>query len=529
MRTTALILLLSLLAVFGQAQTTEFTYQGSLSAGTPQAPATGNYDFEFRLYDALSDGTQQGATLTRNTVTVANGIFVVPLDFGSQFLGPERFLEIGVRAAGGGAFTPLTPRQKISTTPYAMRSINAGSLGSIPASQYVLTTDQRMTDAREPTAGSANYIQNATFQQASSNFNISGNGSIGGNFRAEGTGAATTTPIASFSSAGRFDIDAPFTPGGRFTLLNNGNAGIGTNTPTQKLVVSGTSTIRANVNSDSNAGLGLSLGNVMKWSLATVSPGQFQIFNQTTGSNAFWIDNANNNVGIGVTDPGFLLDVGQRMRLRSGGNNNVSAGIYFNNNSNSVAAFVGMEDDTHVGLFGNGGAGWRFGMNTTTGALKVDGTEGQAGQVITSNGAATAQWKSPTNSLYQQTNMNLDSGSTAPGSTPTLVPGLSQTINVAANAKLFIQFGVWAARGLCVGCSASSAYIDVTIDGALANRVVQTVAPESDVFITGSWLASVGSGTHTIEIKAHSIGGTVGFGCGFCSIHSNLIVQAIRE
>src|SRR5207237_5785583 len=47
----------------------------------------------------------------------------------------------------------------------------------------------RLSDARQPTAGSSNYIQNTTLPQGTSNFNISGNGVIGGN-----VGIGTATP-----------------------------------------------------------------------------------------------------------------------------------------------------------------------------------------------------------------------------------------------------------------------------------------------------------------------------------------------
>jgi len=268
----------------------------------------------------------------------------------------------------------------------------------------------------------------------------------------------------------------------------------------------------------------------MKWSVATVSPGQFQLFNETLLSNALWIENANNNVGIGVTNPGYLLDVGQRMRLRSGGNNNASAGIHLNNNANNVAAFMGMEDDTHIGFFGNNGAGWKFGMNTVTGALKVNGTEGQAGQVITSNGSSTAQWKSPTNALYQQTNINLNSGGISPGGTATTIPGLSQTVTVSGNAKLLVQFGV-KVQGDC--CFTANAFIDTTLNGGFAQSIDQTVANNSSAYISGSWLFSVGAGTHTVEIKAHStsaFAGPLSFGgAGVGSLRSHLIVQVIPE
>lgn len=87
-------------------QTTEFTYQGKLS--TSGAPANVNHDFEFALFNGA--GAQLGATLTRSNVVVTNGIFTVSLDFGSEFPGANRFLEIRVRPAGsGGGYQQLLP------------------------------------------------------------------------------------------------------------------------------------------------------------------------------------------------------------------------------------------------------------------------------------------------------------------------------------------------------------------------------------------------------------------------------------
>lgn len=79
--------------------TTAFTYQGSLTSGVQ--PANGNYDLTFRLYDAASGGVQVGASLCLDNVAVTNGVFSVSLDFGAQFAGQQRFVEIGVREDTG--------------------------------------------------------------------------------------------------------------------------------------------------------------------------------------------------------------------------------------------------------------------------------------------------------------------------------------------------------------------------------------------------------------------------------------------
>lgn len=153
-----------LLPLFATAQTTEFTFQGKLTDGA--MPPTANYDFEFRLFGAETGGAAL-ATQQRSGVSVANGIFTVRLDFGAQFDGSARWLEIAVRPAGGIAFTNLAPRQPITSAPYAIRGSTAANsllLGGIAPSGF---------------------IQNTTVAQTA-NFNVSGNGTIGGDLNIGG-------------------------------------------------------------------------------------------------------------------------------------------------------------------------------------------------------------------------------------------------------------------------------------------------------------------------------------------------------
>src|SRR3974390_1971608 len=98
---------------FGQG--TAFTYQGQVNIGG--ALANGSYDLTFALFNAASGPTQQGATITSNAIPVSNGLFTVSLDFGNQFPGANRWLEIGIRTNGAGAFAPLSPRQQLTSAP----------------------------------------------------------------------------------------------------------------------------------------------------------------------------------------------------------------------------------------------------------------------------------------------------------------------------------------------------------------------------------------------------------------------------
>lgn len=254
------------------AQTNVFTYQGSLT--TAGSPANGNHDFEFALFDTLGGANQVGTTLTRSNVVVTNGVFSVSLDFGNQFPGLNRFLEIRVRPSGGGGFTTLTPRQQVNSAPYAIKSvaaesavtalnatnaatsINATQLGGVAANQYVLTTDPRMTDARAPTAGSTSYIQNQNAgPQSSSSFNISGSGTVGGTLS-----AGTVNVSSQYNIGGTRILSTPgsqnvfigaFTGGSGSTVLRNTYVGAG----------AGTNVLQNNANENSYFGAGAGAAN----------------------------------------------------------------------------------------------------------------------------------------------------------------------------------------------------------------------------------------------------------------------------
>ena len=133
-------LFIFLTAISSAAQTTAFTYQGRLNDNS--AAANGSYDMQFRVYDTASGGTQKGLTVTKTAVAVTNGIFTVTIDpsFPAFFNQAGNYLEISIRLNGGSSYTPLVPRQSITSAPYAVQSIssqNADSLAGIPATNYL--------------------------------------------------------------------------------------------------------------------------------------------------------------------------------------------------------------------------------------------------------------------------------------------------------------------------------------------------------------------------------------------------------
>ena len=188
-----------------QAQTTVFTFQGRLSDNN--LVANGTYDMQFALFDAVSGGNQIGQTVSNANVSVVSGIFTVNLDFGANsFSGADRYLQISVRVAGDqNPHTILNPRQSVTSAPYSIKSLfslnadnatNSNQLGGILANQYVLTNDSRLFDSRDPNSGSSFYVQNRTTQQTSTNFNISGNGTVGGTLSGNIVNATTQFNIS---------------------------------------------------------------------------------------------------------------------------------------------------------------------------------------------------------------------------------------------------------------------------------------------------------------------------------------------
>lgn len=107
------------------AGTTAFFYQGRLLDGT--APATGIYDFQFRLFAAETGGPDIAAPVVKEDVPVVNGLFNVAVDFGAApFTGDNRWLEISVRPGNvTNAFTNLVPRVPVLPVPYAIHAANA--------------------------------------------------------------------------------------------------------------------------------------------------------------------------------------------------------------------------------------------------------------------------------------------------------------------------------------------------------------------------------------------------------------------
>lgn len=258
----------------GLAQTTAFNFQGRLNSGAN--PANGNFDFEFKLFDAVAGGSQVGGTVTRPSVAVINGIFSTQLDFGAAaFGGAARFVEIGVRPTGTtDPMTILSPRQEVLSGPYAIQARNAAQLGGIDASEYVTTT----------TVGNAFIRNGSTLQTAS--LNISGNGFFGGNV---GVGTATPdTKLQVLSSGyGITQTSSGVTVGSFISTAGGGSGWFGTRSNHPLNFFTNNASPSMTIIPTGNVGIGTTAPTA-KLEIASVGPGVTGIYAESPSGRAIW-------------------------------------------------------------------------------------------------------------------------------------------------------------------------------------------------------------------------------------------------
>ena len=316
------------------AQTTSFSYQGRLTdAGSP---ANGSFQMQFKLFDAASGGAQIGTTLTDVPVTVTAGSFSVKLDFGaSAFPGANRFIEIAVRHNSGESYVPLTPREQIVSSPYAVRTLGTAmaddsqKLGGVNANQYVTTS----------TVGNA-FVNNATVPQTA-NFNITGNGFIGGSVgigtavpnaklevRGAGvqqritetttgnslvlqSGAGSNMKVTGFNYNTFTGVPLYLSVDGGNTILNSGggNVGVGLTSPATKLSVF--SNFYGIAHTDGTVNLSTFLNSAGGW-IGTTSNHSLNFFTND-GGQSMTVTPAG-NVGIGTINPTQKLHVAGTIR-----------------------------------------------------------------------------------------------------------------------------------------------------------------------------------------------------------------------
>ena len=173
------------------AQGTAFTYQGRLDSSG--SAVSGSYDLQFLLYTTNATGSPVAGPVTNSAVAVSNGLFTTTVDFGpGVFTGTNDWLAIGVRTNGSGGFTPLTPRQQVTPTPYALFAPNAGVAVTAGAVSGTVAAAQ-LTGTIPSAQLGGNYSAPVSFLNGGNSF--AGNGGGLTNISLTGVGPAGTFSI----------------------------------------------------------------------------------------------------------------------------------------------------------------------------------------------------------------------------------------------------------------------------------------------------------------------------------------------
>jgi hypothetical protein len=125
-------------------QATSITYQGTLmDTGNS---ANGVYDLRFSLYDSVSGGVQIGSTVDR-TLPITNGLFSTEIDFGFNFAGADRWMQLEVRTNGiGASFIVLSSRQRITAAPYATYALATATASNVVSGKVVSSVNALKDD-----------------------------------------------------------------------------------------------------------------------------------------------------------------------------------------------------------------------------------------------------------------------------------------------------------------------------------------------------------------------------------------------
>ena len=240
------------------------------------------------------------------------------------------------------------------------------------------------------------------------------------------------------------------------TLLHNGNLGIGTTNPSQKLqIASGGVRVDGPV---------IALGDTAALSIGGYGDLQVDAFGVVGGR---FVVKENGNVGIGNNSPGFLLNFPLSLgdKVSFWGNSGAHYGIGIQSSLLQIHTDVAAADIA----FGYGTSA-SFTENFRVkgnGALSVHGNTGASGQVLRSNGnTQSPSWTNPLNELYSNmSNVSQTGGYIDVGTSGYVnIPGLANIpFTVTSASKLIVSLKGELTSIPCTLCNFSSGFIQTYI------------------------------------------------------------------
>jgi hypothetical protein len=344
---------------------TAWTYQGRLM--DDNKPMDGVYDLLFMLFNEPNGtGYQMPQTNDINDIDVIDGYFTVELDFGSsEFNGHAKWLEILVRPGDSNDvndYVTLSPRQEVTPTPYALHTrgifVDDGGMIGIGTTEpwYLLDVFKDVTDTW--LAG----------------FHNTGTGSMDGGVIIRAFGG---DPLLVQSATENV-----------FKAGQNGNVGIGTDSPGERLEVDyGNLLVQGNGSFDSTGEEAfVYLGDTNHY---IRSEWNYGVCIGTWGIDpAMVIRERTGRVGIGTTDPQQNLTVQatrpQIALAESGGDSGV---VEFHENTNQLRLQYWTD-------YGNTWNKDMMVLDGDTGNVGIGTNTPRASLEVTNSGSSHAIWAS---------------------------------------------------------------------------------------------------------------------------------------
>jgi len=252
-------------------------------------------------------------------VDVSDGLFTVQLDMGGAvFDGSDLWLQIGVTTNGGPGYALLSPRQKFTATPYAIKAIAAGDAASlwgyVPAD---FASDVHMHSGGDITSGTvlAARIDSTIARDSELTWgNLLGIPADIADGDQVGIVAETDPQVGTITSSyvPKWNGSALVTG----SIYDNGNIGIGSTSPASKLQVAGSITM--DVSTSDLVGLGFRKAGAQNWTIFTapwLETDDLRIRNESGPVDIMVFDKTDNRVGIRTTSPQATLDVNGDLRV----------------------------------------------------------------------------------------------------------------------------------------------------------------------------------------------------------------------
>lgn len=335
---------------------TAIHYQGRLDDDA--APANGTFDFEFRLYDVAAGGTHLGPVICTDNRLITDGLFEIALDFGDQYDGNARWLEISVRPDNtggncfGGAYTTLVPRQPLRAAPFALHALNAGQWQN--SGSAIMNTNTGFVGInRDTPVGLEWFGVHAPVPSGYGGMYVTTEGATAWPFYGYKAGTQSAwTYLDGGDGDWHVNVD-----GNKLTVTDEGMVGIRTSSPAHPLHVVTTNTDRA-IYAENSASSGTG---VRGWASHTTGS-NFGIYGETASSSGTAV--------FGIATATLGLTYGGRFTTDSAGGIGVDAGGGFIGVAGSAWSSAG---ETWGGLFqiqGSSGAGVRGLSNSATGTGK---------------------------------------------------------------------------------------------------------------------------------------------------------------